>query len=292
MWYDFQSLFDQITGKRNIFGYKKTSTNQIHLMYWFLGEFYRSDVFDKRTALVMILFNVGNFLIIFTICSSYMFLTSIREYSKILFVIELSAIAIHSVILLPIIACISRKHTSEAFKILDQDNQVELDDTSSIPQSAKNKFEEKRKKYSYNSKVIAVQLGIVFFSTFLMYFDLIYEYNGEKLKNAEYYMYPVYCERVDNLGMFSVLLVLEMVSVLPIVVMAFLLPIFSLTLTVEFYSKFQILCESLHYQCELFSNRIESNLTNKEGPKDTSSFQNTFIQNIHDAAKRHMRLLR
>lgn len=51
MGYNIHDLLLQISGKKNLFGYSNTILNQIHLVYWFLGEFYQSTIFNRSITL-------------------------------------------------------------------------------------------------------------------------------------------------------------------------------------------------------------------------------------------------
>lgn len=273
-------------------GYTRAKMTLIRIIYWLLGEFYYSKVFDHRITRFWIIFNATNTVVYFIHCFSYLFLTTRPEFSNVLYTGNALITGIYLMVLLQLMAYIYRQPTFEAFEKLDQDN----DDIPSIELSPEFNFV-RRKKYSMRVVVMLVisQLGSMVCYEICSNLYLIIGYTKNRLKDPNSYFYPIYCERVESLGVFGIMLGSQLFAAFPLILVYLLIPAYLMIIVGEFYSKFQQLCDTINWHSKLFSIRYESVIegSNARIYYYRRSFQeHSFIQNIRSCVQLHEKLIK
>lgn len=285
------------------FGYTKTITNRIHLMYWFLGEFYYSKIFSSKYTLLWITINVIDIVLLFSHLTSYMFLSPTLELSHMLLVSDMTISGLYFMILIPLASNLYRKHTTEALKILDENIDIVLQrnlHTEYYP--SKIQFNHQQTKiYSLNTAfvILVTQFSCMACYIICTNLDLFIGYTKARLSDPNYYLYPVYCQGIENGYVFSVLLFSQIMAASPIIIAYLIIPFFSIVTVREFHRKFRMLSDSMAYQSKLFAYHYEKSLNNSShsphlGPEQTekSILQNYFVQDIHSYAQFHQNLIR
>lgn len=289
------SLFHRFFSKEKPFGYHRSMINLVHWMYWVLADHYHSKMLTVRWRVFWILFNVTNNMIFYLFSLSYPIFTTNPSLSNLLLFGTMLMTGIYLTFLIPMAAYISRNRTIEAFKILDQ--KVVLLSNGDQSYSSQVPFIQ-RKKYSMNTAIYLALTQITNTSCYVIIavVDFLMEYSTAKLSNPNYYVYPMYCEPVQNFGIFLLLLCLQTVAASPIMLRNFFFPFFIVVIVVEFYRKFQTVCDLLDHQSRLFTYQYEKLLNASTISNDVQNrkleLEHLFMQNILTCVKFHQQLIK
>lgn len=286
MEHDFRDFISQLLGQKNTFGYSKNIINQAMMIYWFLGDFYSSKIFNRFITQFWISFNIIAVILLFVHSFCYMVLSSNIDISKFLFASQVIISITYLHITTPVSSQVYRKGISEMFKILDQSSLYELQMSY---------FAISRKKSNFNVAYAVLFTQISLFTLYLTftYLHLIIGYNTDKLSDPNYFIYPLYCENVDQLSTFIVLQISQLISALPVGPMYFLIPFFPLIVANEFYNKFRALSNALKRQSEEFKRHFEKLLEQSVANNgEIIRIEESFVEDVQCYAKYHHNLLR
>ncbi|XP_065213898.1 uncharacterized protein LOC135841041 [Planococcus citri] len=293
------NLIDRFLSIGKRFGYTRTIMNRIHLMYWFLGEYYHSKIFDRRFTLLWILINVTDIVLLFSHLISYTFFSPTLELFHLLLVSDMMISGVYFMILIPLTTNSHRKRTTQAFKILDANIDIGLHRNQPIVGYSTIVEFIRGEKYSLKVAfyILTTQFCCMACYIFCTTLDLLVGYTKDKLSDPSYYLYPVYCEGIQNAYTFCVLLFSQIMAASPIIITYLIIPFFSIVMVREFHRKFQMLSDSLAYQSKLFAYHYEQLLNNPScsvdlEQKEKSILQNYFVQDIHSYVQFHQNLIR
>lgn len=290
------AFIKQLFGKKNVFGYKSKIMNILHMMYWFLGEFYSSTIFNKFITRYWILFNIYAAVSLFTHSNLYIFLTSKPNLTFTLFASEIIVTMVHLLILTPLGVFLYNDRMLQTFKALDRPYNIELNSVSSF-QHFLRRYQVARKQFTLKIGyiILAIQIGIFFFFLISTYFDLVVGYNPAKLSNPKFSVFPLYCENVDRLSTFMVLLFSQIICGIPMGAMNLTIPFFTFVLSRQFYCKFQNLSDFLDNRSKVFKFCYEELLDksyNTRSFNEVNKLQRAFLHDIHYVARFHHDLLK
>lgn len=281
------------------FGHTRRIMNYIHLMHWFLGEFFYSKNLSHRFTSFWIKLTISNNVIFFLISLSYLFFTPNPGITNILYGYNAITINIYLGVLTPLASYICGKSTSRVFQILDKK-------FTPFPNFAYN-LESCREVQFFRQEQYSMEivhnLLILHFTSWFGYFIATVLYfvigNSEaKLHDPVSYLYPIYCEMIQSLTVLFIVNGIQFLIVIPHMVINIVEPFHLVLITREFYTKFLLVSNSIKNQSKLFTYRYEKLLQNctfidtKSDEMEKYILQETFVQDIRIYVKYYEQLLR
>lgn len=291
---NFRHLLGQIFGKQNVFGYTLSIINRLHLMYYFLGEFYVCKVFANTTRWFWILFNSINGTMLLLQCLSCNFSSSNRNMTKILYNVQIVITVAYYLIIIPSITCINRHHTAQALKILDKTFNFQIRSGCGVNSSIR-----RRRKYHALGVItisIIIQVVLMCFYCSVTEMNIIFDHTKDDFKDSNNYLYPVYCDYVETLTQYLILSFSQTVFSLPTLGSPYLIPLFVILSADRFYNRFEEISEAINTNSKNFTDRYEM-LLNQSHDTKRSEIQKhqlvlEFTKDMHDYARSHHDLLR
>lgn len=178
-------IYQQILGKKNIFGYKTTLANQLYLMYCFLGKIHSTDKLHRQTKCVWLLGHylppVVGYLLVISWSVAYVLDGSKQDFLTLLYTTFIVSLATTLCFGIPLSTYWFRVDIESMIRRLDNI----LAKRPNI--CARVKTIHLRKMITNDFLLFWTPMTIY---TYVCYFDVIFFFEEEKLRNILYYPIP------------------------------------------------------------------------------------------------------